>query len=307
MAARRKGDPIHGWIVLDKPLGLTSAQAVARVRRAFGAAKAGHGGTLDPLATGVLPIALGEATKTVAFEMDASKAYRFTLRWGAATTTDDAEGEVTETSPNRPTEAEIEAILPRFTGEILQTPPVYSAIKVAGRRAYARARNQEAFELAPRPVVVERLALNHSDGDTASFEVACGKGTYMRALARDLARALGSCGHIVELRRTRAGPFAESQAISLDSLEALRHSAAALERLLPIETALDGIPALALSEGEARVLRSGQSVPLLRAQDVDRIGSLVPGIAVCAMANGKPVAVARFDQGRLRPVRVFNL
>jgi tRNA pseudouridine55 synthase len=307
MAARRKGDPIHGWIVLDKPLGLTSAQAVARVRRAFGAAKAGHGGTLDPLATGVLPIALGEATKTVAFEMDASKAYRFTLRWGAATTTDDAEGEVTETSPNRPTEAEIEAILPRFTGEILQTPPVYSAIKVAGRPAYARARNQEAFELAPRLVVVERLALNHSDGDTASFEVACGKGTYMRALARDLARALGSCGHIVVLRRTRAGPFAESQAISLDSLEALRHSAAALERLLPIETALDGIPALALSEGEARVLRSGQSVPLLRAQDVDRIGSLVPGIAVCAMANGKPVAVARFDQGRLRPVRVFNL
>ncbi|HLF58563.1 MAG TPA: tRNA pseudouridine(55) synthase TruB [Alphaproteobacteria bacterium] len=307
MAARRKGQPIHGWIVLDKPRGITSAQAVARVRRALDAAKAGHGGTLDPLATGVLPIALGEATKTVAFEMDGSKSYRFTLRWGEARATDDAEGAVTETSPNRPSEAEVRAVLPRFIGEILQVPPKFSAIKVAGERAYALARAEQAFELAPRPIVIERLTLGRSDRDTATFEVVCGKGAYMRALARDIALALGTRAHIVDLRRLSAGPFTESQAISLDSLEALGHSAAALASLLPIETALDGIPALALSEGEARVLRSGQSVPLLRAQDVDRIGSLVPGIAVCAMANGKPVAVARFDRGRLRPVRVFNL
>ncbi len=308
MAARRKGEAIHGWIVLDKPRGLTSAQAVARVRRALNAAKAGHGGTLDPLATGVLPIALGEATKTVPFEMDGPKSYRFTLRWGEARSTDDSEGEVVETSARRPAAAEIRAVLPQFTGEIMQVPPRYSAIKVAGRRAYARARAEEDFTLAPRPVTIDRLALIGCGGrDVASFEVACGKGAYMRALARDIAHALGTCAHIVELRRLSAGPFTESQAISLDSLEALRHSPAALETLLPIETALDGIPALALSEGEARVLRSGQSIPLLRAQDVDRIGSLVPGVAVCAMANGKPVAVVRFDRGRLRPVRVFNL
>ena len=308
MAARRKGEAIHGWIVLDKPKGLTSAQAVARVRRALNAAKAGHGGTLDPLATGVLPIALGEATKTVPFEMDGSKAYRFTLRWGEARSTDDTEGEVIEASAKRPSRAEIEAVLPRFMGEILQTPPRYSAIKVEGKRAYARARADEEFELPPRPVRIDRVALGSTEGpDFASFEVACGKGAYMRSLARDIGQALGTCSHIVELRRLSAGPFTESQAISLDSLEALRHSPAALKTLLPIETALDGIPALALSEGEARVLRSGQSVPLLRVQDVGRIGSLVPGIAVCAMTNGKPVALARLDRGRLRPVRVFNL
>jgi len=307
MARKRKGEPIHGWIVLDKPKGLTSAQAVARVRRALNAAKAGHGGTLDPLATGVLPVALGEATKTVAFEMAAPKSYRFTLRWGEARATDDAEGDVIQTSPNRPAEAEIRAVLSRFTGQILQVPPKYSAVKVAGQRAYSLARAEEEFELAPRQVTIEKLALTATDGDLATFEAVCGKGTYMRALARDLGTALGTLAYIVELRRLFAGPFTESQAISLDSLEALGHSAAALASLLPIETALDGIPALALSDGEARILRSGQAVPLLRAQDVDRVGSLVPGIAVCAMANGKPVAVARFDRGRLHPVRVFNL
>ncbi len=307
MGRRHKGDSVHGWIVLDKPIGLTSAQAVARVRRIFNAAKAGHGGTLDPLATGVLPIALGEATKTVAFEMDRTKTYRFTLRWGEARSTDDAQGKITATSPNRPSEAEIQSVLSRFTGEIQQTPPRFSAIKVEGRRAYAMARGDEEFELSPRPILIEKLAVVNVEGDLASFEVACGKGAYMRSLARDLGLALGTYAHVVELRRLSAGPFVESQAISLDSLETLRHSAAALATLLPIETALDGIPALALSEGEARTLRSGQSVPLFRAMDVNRIGGLVPGIAVCAMANGKPVAVARFDQGKLHPVRVFNL
>ncbi len=307
MGRRHKGESVHGWIVLDKPIGLTSAQAVARVRRIFNAAKAGHGGTLDPLATGVLPIALGEATKTVAFEMDRTKTYRFTLRWGEARSTDDAQGKITATSPSRPSGAEIQSVLSRFTGEIQQTPPRFSAIKVEGRRAYAMARGDEEFELSPRPILIEKLAVISLEGDLASFEVACGKGAYMRSLARDLGLALGTYAHVVELRRLSAGPFVESQAISLDSLETLRHSAAALATLLPIETALDGIPALALSEGEARTLRSGQSVPLFRAVDVNRIGGLVPGIAVCAMANGKPVAVARFDQGKLRPVRVFNL
>ncbi len=307
MASRRKGNPVHGWIVIDKPAGLTSAQVVAKVRRALDAAKAGHGGTLDPLATGVLPVALGEATKTMAFEFDSRKSYRFTLRFGEARTTDDAEGAVIETSGTRPTDAEIEAALPRFTGEILQTPPRFSAVKVAGERAYRLARAQAEFALAPRPVRIERIEFVGREGpDDARFEVVCGRGAYMRALARDLGAALGSCGYIADLRRLSVGPFMESQAISLDSLLGLGHSAAAFASLLPVETALDGIPALALSEGEARCLRSGQSVPLLRAADADRVEGLGPGISVCAMANGKPVAVAKFDRGRLRPVRVFN-
>ncbi len=304
---KRKGEPVHGWIVIDKPKGVTSTKVVSRVRRALNAAKAGHGGTLDPLATGVLPVALGEATKTVAFEMDGTKSYRFMLRWGIARTTDDAEGEVTQTSAKRPSESEIESVLPAFTGEILQIPPRFSAVKVEGRRAYALARADVDFELAPRTVLIERIALAAGpDPDHACFEVICGKGAYMRSLARDLGMALNTFAHIVELRRTAVGPFTENQAISLDSLEALGHSAAAFNSLLPVETALDGILALALSEGEARSLRSGQSVPLLRACDVGRLGGLVPGISVCAMANGKPVAVARFDRGRLKPVRVFN-
>ena len=307
MGAKRKGDPVHGWLVIDKPRGLTSAKVVAKVRHALNAAKAGHGGTLDPLATGVLPVALGEATKTMAFEFDNRKSYRFTLRFGEARTTDDAEGEVIEASDKRPGDAEIEAVLPRFTGEILQTPPRFSAIKVGGERAYRLARAEAEFELAPRPILIERISFVGREGpDSARFEVVCGRGAYMRSLARDIGAALGTCGYIEELRRLSVGPFAESQAISLDSLLALGHSAAAFESLLPVETALDGIPALALSEGEARSLRSGQPVPLLRAADVDRVDGLKPGISVCAMANGKPVAVAKFDRGQLRPVRVFN-
>ena len=308
MTRKRKGDPVHGWIVVDKPGGISSAKVVAKVRHALNAAKAGHGGTLDPLATGVLPVALGEATKTMAFEFDSRKSYRFTLRFGEARATDDAEGEVIGTSDVRPSDAEIEAALPRFTGEILQVPPRFSAVKVAGERAYRLARSQEEFSLKPRPVLIERIRLISLEGpDTATFEVHCGRGTYMRALARDLGEALGTRAYMADLRRLSVGPFAESQAISLDSLLALGHSAAAFEHLLPVETALDGIPALALSEGEARSLRRGQSVPLLRAGDVDRLDGLSPGISVCAMANGKPVAVAKFDRGHLRPVRVFNL
>jgi tRNA pseudouridine55 synthase len=307
-AKKRQTRPIHGWLVLDKPRGMTSAAAVGRVRRLLGAAKAGHGGTLDPLATGVLPIALGEATKTVPFEVEGSKVYRFTVRWGEERSTDDAEGAVTATSPVRPTEEQIRAVLPEFTGEVQQVPPAFSAVKVAGRRAYDLARESEPVDLASRTVMVEEIELALvPDPDHAVFAVRCGRGTYMRALARDLGRRLGTFGHVAELRRLAAGPFTEDQAIPLDSLEALGHSPDALKRLLPVETALDDIPALALSEAEARSLRSGQSVPLLRAADVDRVRDLVPGTQVCATAGGKPVAVARFEQGRLRPVRVFNL
>jgi tRNA pseudouridine55 synthase len=308
MARRRRGQPVHGWVVLDKPAGITSMAAVAAVRRIFDAAKAGHAGTLDPLATGVLPIALGEATKTIPFILDARKSYRFTIRWGEARATDDAEGAVTATSDRRPTRAEIEAALPRFTGEILQTPPAYSAIRVGGERAYDLARAGEAVELAPRPVLIERFELLEiPDPDHAKFAVRSGKGAYMRSLAKDLAVALGTVGHIVELRRTAVGPFQETAAIPLASLEALGHIAAASGRLLPVETALDDIPALALTDAEALRLRSGQSVGLLKLSDRERLGRIRSGDLVCAMSGGKPVALARWDAGDLRPVRVLHI
>ncbi len=308
MARRRRGLPVHGWIVLDKPSGMTSTQAVAAVRRITGAAKAGHGGTLDPLATGLLPVALGEATKTVPYVMDGPKRYRFTVRWGEERDTDDAEGAVIATSENRPTADEIRAVLPEFIGLIEQVPPKFSALKFGGERAYDLARAGEAVPATPRPIRIYDLALvDQPDADHAVFEVRSGKGAYMRSLARDLARRLGTVGHIAALRRTAVGPFTEAQAISLESLAALGHSAAASGHLLPVETALDDIPALALTDTEANRLRSGQPVGLLRRADRDRIGHLESGALVCAMSGGKPVAVARFDAGDLRPVRVLNL
>jgi tRNA pseudouridine55 synthase len=307
MARKRKGIPLHGWIVLDKLLGLSSSQAVGAVRRITGAAKAGHGGTLDPLASGILPIALGEATKTVAWAMDGLKTYRFRLRWGEARSTEDAEGEVTATSDVRPTEEAIRAALPRFRGKILQRPPIFSALKVAGRRAYELARADEAVELAPREVEVHELRLiGLVDVDHADFEARVGKGTYIRSLARDLAEALGTVGHLVQLRRLSVGPFDETQAISLDKLESLGHRAAASEHLLPIETALDDIPALALTEAEAERLRHGVPIPLLQAPDRP-LEHLQHGAVVCATAGGKLVALAEFEEGLLRPVRVMNL
>jgi tRNA pseudouridine55 synthase len=308
MARRRKGQPVNGWVVLDKPLGMTSTQAVAAVRRLFDAAKAGHGGTLDPLATGILPIALGEATKTVSYVMSGRKIYRFTVRWGEARSTDDAEGPVTARSDRRPSLAEIEAVLPRFQGQINQTPPAFSAIKVEGERAYDLARAGEAVDLAPRLVWIERLTLlRQLDADHAEFEAVTGKGVYMRSLARDLALALGTVGHVSALRRIAVGPFTESQAISLESLKALGHIPPASGQLLPVEAALDDIPALPLTDAEALRLRSGQSVGLLRASDRERLGAIRSGDLVCAMAGGKPVALARWEAGDLRPVRVLNL
>jgi tRNA pseudouridine55 synthase len=314
MARKRRGLPVNGWIVLDKPSGMTSTHAVALVKRLTNAAKAGHAGTLDPLATGVLPIALGEATKTMAFVMDAGKRYRFTLRWGEARSTDDAEGEVTATSDRRPSRAEILGALPAFTGLIEQVPPAFSALKLEGQRAYDLARAGQPVALAPRQVRVDSFELvDMPDSDHAVFEVACGKGTYMRALCRDLAVRLGTVGHLSALRRLSVGAFDESRAISLASLEALRHSAVGPDSLvesgllLPVETALDDIPALALTSVEANRLRSGQPVGLLHRTDLERIGHLESGALVCAMSGGKPVALARFQGGDLRPLRVLNL
>ena len=306
--ARKDGRAIHGWLVLDKPPGLSSSQAVGAVRRLLGAAKAGQGGTLDPLATGVLPIALGEATKTVAWAMAGRKTYRFTLRWGEARDTDDAAGRLVAASPARPARGAIEAALAGFTGTIRQRPPAFSALKVEGERAYALAREGAQVELAPRPVEVESLRLvGEPDRDHAEFVAVVGKGTYIRALARDLGEALGTLAHITALRRLAVGPFRAEDAISLDNLAALGHSAAASGHLLPIETALDDIPALALSEEEAHRLRCGQTVTPLRPSDRARIDQLGDGATVRATTGGKLVAVAEIVAGGIRPVRVLNL
>ena len=310
MARQRKGRPIHGWLILDKPAGPSSAAVVGRVKRLLQAAKLGHAGTLDPLASGVLPLAFGEATKTVALVMDGRKSYRFTVRWGVATATDDAAGAVVGESALRPSAAEILAILPRFAGRIAQLPPAFSALKVAGARAYDLARRGEVPNLAPRMVEIECLTLlGCPDPEHAEFALDCGKGTYVRSLARDLGQALGSLGHVTSLRRTRVGRFTESQAIPLDSLEALGHSAAVLERLLPIPTALDDIPAVAVTAGEAELIRTGRSISLGQAR-VAAIDSLRPSTVLCT--NGDiAVALARIDRsgegGELRPLRVFNL
>ncbi len=297
MARRRKGRPIHGWLVIDKPQGLTSAAVVAAVRRISGAAKVGHGGTLDPLATGVLPVALGEATKTVSYIMDGTKGYSFTVAWGEARDTDDSEGVVTEQSEDRPSATDIAAALPAFVGTIDQLPPAYSALKIDGRRAYDLARAGQAVELAPRQVRVDSLELVAGpDPDRACFELVCGKGTYVRALARDLGRKLGCFGHVVEMRRTRVGDFYEEQAISLDKLDELRHSSALDSAILPVETALADIPALALTGPQAERLQHGQAIRVLNIAD-----------GICrTMTDGRLVALAEAKDGEVRPLRVFN-
>jgi len=298
---KRHKQKVDGWVVLDKPLGMGSTTAVGRVRWLFSAQKAGHGGTLDPLATGVLPVALGEATKTVPFVMDGRKEYRFTLRFGQARSTEDGEGEVTAISDARPTDDAIRAALPEFTGEIEQVPPAFSALKIDGQRAYDLARAGEAVEMKPRRVTIERLELvGRPDADHADLVVGCGKGTYIRSLGRDLALALGTVGHLSALRRTVAGPFREEVAISLPKLEALGHIPPLLGALAPVATALDDIPALALTEAQANQLRHGQPVRLTR--DVPPSGALVR-----AETGSKLVALVRSDGVAVQPVRVFNL
>ena len=309
MGRRRKGDAVSGWVNLDKPYDLTSTHAVSRVRRAFNAQKAGHAGTLDPLATGVLPIALGEATKTVPFLMDADKTYRFTLAWGRTTATFDREGETMAESDVRPDAAAIEAVLPRFVGEIMQAPPAYSAIKVGGERAYDLARAGETVELAPRPVRVDALRLiDATDPDHAVLEAECGKGTYVRAIARDLAQMLGACGHVSALRRTRVGRFTEASAVTLELLEDLGHKARQSEALLPVETALDDIPELAVTAEDAFRLKQGRPIVLVPRQVEAVKARLKPGSrTVSAMAGGVVVALCEMRAGRLEPSRVFHL
>jgi tRNA pseudouridine55 synthase len=322
MGRRNKGQAIHGWIPLDKPQGMTSTQAVSRIKRLFDAQKAGHAGTLDPLATGLLPIALGEATKTVPFLMDSEKAYRFVIRWGEERATDDAEGVVIATSDHRPAPAEIERALPRFVGEIQQVPPRFSAIKIDGERAYDIAREGGEVELEARTVeIYEARLLACPDEDHAELEILCGKGTYVRSLARDLAQMLGTAGHVASLRRTQVGPFGEEDAIALELLEGLCESARHLERLYPVETVLDDIPALAVTGVEAQRLRQGRSV-IVRPQaflamtgtDAQAIplgaeadlGEEEPTLAK-AMDRGRLVALGDVVRGEFHPTRVFRI
>lgn len=307
MAAKQRGRPIHGWIVLDKPQGMSSAHAVAAVRRSLDAAKAGHGGTLDPLATGVLPIALGEATKTVAWAMAGHKTYRFTIRWGEARDSDDAEGRVVATSPVRPSATDIAAALPRFVGLVEQRPPAFSALKLAGERAYVLARAGERPDLAPRPVeILELRLLAVPDRDHAEFEAVVGKGTYIRALARDLAAALGTLGHVAALRRLSVGPFTEAQAISLEFSTDSRHLMSACRGLLPIEAALDGVPAVVLAAADADGLRCGRRVVPGEGAGRAQLDELAAGTVVSAWHNHALIALARIEDGALKPLRVIN-
>ncbi|HET6183426.1 MAG TPA: tRNA pseudouridine(55) synthase TruB [Acetobacteraceae bacterium] len=303
--SRRKprGRPLDGWLIIDKPPGLTSTDVVNKVRRAFDAQKAGHGGTLDPLATGVLPVAFGAATKTVPYVMDGTKLYRFTLRFGEARDTDDADGRISASSDIRPTDAAIRAALPAFRGKIMQVPPVYSAVKVAGERAYDMAREGRPPVLEPRPARVDRFELvERPDPDHAVFEVESGKGVYMRSLARDLAAACGTLGHIAALRRLRVGPFVAEQAIPLERVAAARASP---DLLLPVETALAELPALPLTGPEAAALQHGQAVSL-----VALMGRIPPqadpaGGLARAMAGGRVIGLCRLEEGLLKPERIL--
>jgi tRNA pseudouridine55 synthase len=289
---------INGWIVLDKPVGMTSTHAVSAVRRLLNAKKAGHAGTLDPLASGILPLAFGEATKTVPYVVDGEKAYRFTVRWGVETDTDDTEGRPVATSDARPTVAEIEALIPRFVGVIEQVPPKFSAIKIDGERAYDLARDGEEVELKARPVEIHELRLVAHGEDDAVFEAECGKGTYVRAIARDMGRALGCRGHITALRRTRVGPFAEIDSVPYAELEP---EGAAQEALRGVEAGLTELPCIVLSRDQSARIRRGQSV-ILRGRDAPAEGG--PYYAAC---GGVVVAVGMVEKGEFVPNRVFNL
>jgi tRNA pseudouridine55 synthase len=304
MAMKRQRTPIHGWIVLDKPLGISSTQALGKVKWIMNAAKGGHGGTLDPLASGLLPIALGEATKTVDWAMDGQKTYQFTVRWGSETSTDDLEGEITTTSNIVATQHEIAAVLPQFIGAVQQKPPAYSAIKVDGERAYDLARAGEVVELKSRTVNIESLhIISHTETETL-FEVSCGKGTYVRSLARDMGRVLGCLGHVVTLRRTRVGPFTENDMISLEKLEELSHKPPSENSLFgilrPIETVLVGIPALAVMESDANRLKQGQRVLLSEAQ------SIPDAEAVLITFAGQPLGLFSLENQVLKTIRQFN-
>ncbi|MBC7132279.1 MAG: tRNA pseudouridine(55) synthase TruB [Roseovarius sp.] len=300
MARKPRGRDISGWLVVDKPAGLTSTAVVNKVKWALDAKKAGHAGTLDPEATGVLAIALGEATKTVPYITDALKAYRFTVRFGQATDTDDAEGRVIAESAARPTDDAIKAALGAFVGEIMQVPPRFSAVKIDGERAYVRARGGEDFEVAPRPLWVEELLLvDRPDPDIAVLEMVCGKGGYVRAIARDLGQALGCLGHVVSLRRLWSGPFDAAEGIDMATIERLARSPDLDACLRPLEEGLTDLPMVtAMPEGAAR-LRNGNPGMVI-ASGVDY------GEECWAALDGRAVAVGRYKAGELHPSRVFN-
>ena len=295
---------VHGWINLDKPMNYSSAKAVAIVKRIFNAKKVGHGGTLDPLASGILPIALGEATKTMQFITDSEKAYRFTIKFGAATSTDDAEGELIEKSDEIPSEQEIVEILPEFTGEIEQAPPIYSAIKIDGKRAYKLARSGEDFEIKKRKIMIFDLKfLGFKNEFEAEFETTCGKGTYIRSLGRDLAKKLNSCGHITELRRIKVGTFNEANSISLNEIEKTLQNQLDSDKqrpnfLMQVEQVLDDILVLDINQLQSERLKTGLPVsPIIGGKQ---------GETACAMLGDKLIAIGRFDENLFRPIRVFN-
>ncbi len=294
---RSKRVEVNGWVVLDKPVGITSTHAVSRLKRIFNGKKAGHAGTLDPLASGILPVAFGEATKTVPYVQDGEKAYRFTVLWGAETDTDDSDGTVVARSEDRPARAAIEALLPRFTGTIEQKPPAYSAIKINGERAYDLARDGEIVDIAARSVTVHELRVVACEGDESVLETRCGKGTYVRAIARDLGRALGCYGHVTALRRTRVGPFVESDAVPLAALEEPAAAEGALRR---VEAGLGELTRILVDRSDAARLRRGQGM-LLRGADAPSAGQ---AYAAC---GGVVIAVGGIEGGELVPARVFNL
>lgn len=300
MGRSRKGRDISGWLVVDKPAGITSNAVVNKVRWAFGAKKAGHAGTLDPEATGVLAIALGEATKTVPYITDALKAYTFTVRLGQATNTDDAEGDVTAQSDSRPSDAEIKAALPAFTGDIMQVPPKFSAVKIDGERAYKRARDDESFEIAARPLFVENLEMRaRPDADHVTLEMICGKGGYVRAIARDLGEELGCFGHVRTLRRIWSGPFDAEDGLGMTQIEELAQTPDLDNFLRPLEQGLMDLPELRCTPEGAVKLRRGNPGMVLNA-DVEY------GDEAWASLDGKAIAVGTYRAGELHPSRVFN-
>lgn len=287
---------VSGWLVLNKPWDMTSTEAVGKVRWLFGARKAGHAGTLDPLATGILPIALGEATKTVPQVQDGEKRYRFTLRWGEATSTDDAEGEVVATSEVRPERAQVLAALPGFTGEIMQRPPAYSAIRIGGERAYDLARAGERVDLQPRPVVIEDIKLVAHDSEQSEFDVICQKGTYVRALARDLAERLGTCAHVIRLHRAAVGPFTDADALGIADIEACPDRDTLLK---PVAAGLAGIPEIRVSAADAAAIRHGNPVMLPGA------GAPVRLETCWASHKGAAIAIGTVAAGQFHPGRVL--
>jgi len=302
MKSKKNLNPIHGWLLIDKPVGLTSTQVVNRIKRALKPEKIGHAGTLDPFATGLLPLALGEATKVISFGMDGRKTYEFTLKFGSETTTEDTEGEITVTSDIRPTSSDIQKVLPEFVGEILQTPPAYSALKIEGRRAYDLARAGEIVELSPRKIEIYSLEfIIQLTTDEFTFRVSCGKGTYVRSLGRDIARKLGTFGHLTQLRRTQVGPFSVNNAFSLDSFCEMGHKAQADNSILPLQLVLDDILAIEVTEEEAQRLRHGQRLfrpDMITPEEVP---------VLIQTKTSKPIALGLIQAGRLSPYRVFNI